>query len=217
MTERPVQMSASRAVPVRPWVLCAVALLVGLAGGALTSFGQSVLPHGWSALANSASTWVVIAFLAGLRADRRWPWAAGAGALSQLGLVVGYYATSEVRGFAADTGSVVIWIVAGAVAGPVYGAAGALLRHGRRAVRTAAAGVTGSVWALEGIAFLALATSSDGGPGTTAGWCYLVVGIGLPLALTRGVRDRACALLVLAAGTGAAGIATYFLEEAFKR
>jgi hypothetical protein len=197
--------------------LCSLALAVGLAGGALTSFGQSVLSGGWHALVNSAAPWVMVALLVGLRARGHWRRAAVAGVLSQVGLVVGYYATSELRGFAAGTSAVVIWIAAGVVAGPLHGAAGALLREGRRRVRAVAAGVTGSVWAMEGLHFLRLASdaNSPSGPGTTAGWCYLLVGLLLPLALARSLRDRVPALLTLVVGAGAATGAVVVIDSAF--
>ncbi|MER7811941.1 DUF6518 family protein [Streptomyces sp900116325] len=199
------------------WSLYVLALAVGLAGGVLTSFGQSVLHGGWNAVVNSAAPWVTVALLIGLLAPVRWRRAAVAGALSQGGLVVGYYATSELRSFPVAMSSVVIWIAAGAIAGPVYGAAGALLGSDRRCIRTSAAGVTGSVWLMEGIHFLSLASdaNSNSGPGRTAGWCYLAVGVIFALALTRTSRDRICALLALAAATGAAIAAVIPIEMAF--
>ncbi len=216
-TEHPIQTPTSHFAAPRPWLLCVLALAVGLAGGALTSFGQSVLPGGWHALVNSAAPWVMVAFLIGLRAPGRWHRAAAAGVLSQVGLVVGYYATSELRGFAAGMSAVVIWIVAGVVAGPVYGAAAALRNDGRRYIRTVAAGVTGSVWVMEGLHFLRLATDahSNSGPGTTAGWCYLLIGVLLPLVLARSTPDQGYALLALAAGAGAATAAMFVITRAF--
>jgi len=140
-----------------------------------------------------------------------------AGLLSQAGLVLGYSVASELRGFPVGARFVVIWLVTGAIAGPVFGAAGALLRDGRRRIRTAAAGVTGSVWLIEGAYFLSLATddNSSSGPGTTAGWCYLCVGVLLPVALARSVRDRAYAVLALLVSAGAAGGALALVSAAF--
>ncbi|NYV74185.1 DUF6518 family protein [Streptomyces sp. UH6] len=217
VTESSRRAPALAAAPARPWVLCAAAVAVGLAGGAATSFGQSVLTGGWHALVNSAAPWTMVAFLVGLRAAGHWPRAACAGMLSQAGLVAGYYVTSELRGFAAGMSAVVIWTVAGVVAGPVLGAAAALRDDDRRYVRTSAAGVTGSVWIMEGLNFLWLATDaqSNSGPGTTAGWCYLVVGVVLPLVGVRGARDRAHALLALVVGAGAAIGAGWLINAAF--
>ncbi|ROO87297.1 hypothetical protein EDD29_4894 [Actinocorallia herbida] len=201
----------------RPWSLCALALVVGLAGGALTSFGQSVLTGGWHALVNSAAPWVMVAFLVGSCARGRWRGAVVAGLLSQAGLVAGYYVTSELRGYAAGTTSVLIWIAAGTIAGPVYAAAGSLLADGRRRIRATAAGVTGSVWIMEGLNFLSLASdaNSNSGPGRTAAWCYLLIGVLLPVALARSARDRAYALPALLCGAAAATAAAVLINRAF--
>ncbi|MFC0862399.1 DUF6518 family protein [Sphaerimonospora cavernae] len=216
-TERPAIMHATRAALGSPWLLGVLALVVGLVGGALTSFGQSVLTGGWHALVNSASPWVMIAFLVGLGARGRWPRAVVAGLVSQVGLVVGYYATSELRGFAAGMSAVVIWVVASLVAGPAYGAAGALLADRRRRVRSVAAGVPGSVWVMEGAHFFSLASAanSHSGPGTTAGWCFIAVGVVLPLILARSLRDRLWALLTLAVCGALATGAMTLIDVAF--
>ncbi|WP_425413422.1 DUF6518 family protein [Nonomuraea maritima] len=75
-TARPAQFSAARRVPASPWTLAALALGVGLVGGAATSFGQTVLSGGWHALVNSTAPWATVAFLVGLRGA---PPATGAG------------------------------------------------------------------------------------------------------------------------------------------
>lgn len=207
------------------WLVWTLALAVGLAGGVLTSYGQTVLGDGWSALANSASPWVMFAFAAGLFVPGRWPTAALAGLLTQVGLVLGYYATTELRGFAAGIAAIVIWVAAGTVAGPVYGAAGAQLRYGHSGsekrsgllVRVCAAGVTGSVWIMEGLNFFSLATEANSfsGPGVAAGWAYVIVGVALPLLLARPLRERLYSLVVLAVATGLAVLAGLVLGAAF--
>ncbi|WP_016910188.1 DUF6518 family protein [Streptomyces xiaopingdaonensis] len=213
-TAHPTGTRAPVSAALPPWQLCGLALAAGLAAGALTSFGQTVLPGGWHALVNSASPWVAVAFLVGLRAPGRWRGAAAAGLLSQVGLVAGYFVTAEFRGFSSGMSSVLVWIVAGVVAGPVHGAAGALLKDDRRHVRTVAAGLTGSVWGVEGLHFLRLAADSGTGPGAAAGWCYLLVSLLLPLLLARFVRERSYALLTLVAGAGAVAASLVLLETA---
>ena len=215
--ERSTEPYTSPDAPGRPWLFLAFALGTGLAGGALTSFAQSVLQGGWAGLANSGSAWVMVAFLFGLRLPGRWRTAAVAGVLTQIGLVVGYYATAELRGYPAGTAAVVIWIITGMVAGPAYGAAGALLGDHRRPTRAAAAGITGSVWVVEGLHLLWLATdaNSNSGPGATAGCSYIVIAVLLPLALARSMRDRAYALLALTVFAGAAAVAGLLIESAF--
>ncbi|MGW5365905.1 DUF6518 family protein [Actinopolymorpha pittospori] len=216
-TERPAATRGASAASSPTWLLLAVSVAVGLAGGVPTSFGQTVLPGGWSALANSASTWVMIAFLVGLAAAGRWRTAAVAGLLTQAGLVVGYYAATEARGYAASMTAVIIWVGTGVVAGPAYGLAGALLRTPRRPIRVAAVGITGSVWLCEGLRYLWLATdaNSHSGPGTTAGWCYIAVGLLLPVVLARSMRDRCWALLALAAGVCVAAAAFAVVQAMF--
>ncbi|GAB2856077.1 hypothetical protein GCM10022221_64620 [Actinocorallia aurea] len=212
-----VTVTGSVRRPSSPWTLCALAFGAGLAGGVLTSFGQSVLTGGWHALVNSAAPWVMVAFLVGLCARGRWRAAVAAGLIAQVGLVAGYYVTSEMRGFAAGMASVVIWVAAGAIAGPVYAAAGSLLADGRRYVRVTAAGVTGSVWIMEGLNFLYLATdaNSNSGPGRTAAWCYLLIGVALPVALARSPRERAYALPALLGTAAAAILAAVLINKAF--
>ncbi|MFI8004711.1 DUF6518 family protein [Streptomyces sp. NPDC086010] len=209
--------AVERTGPMSHRSLCMLALAVGLLGGVLTSFGQGLLNGGWNAVVNSAAPWVTVALFIGMLAPGRWRRAAIAGPISQVGLVVGYYAAAELRSFPVAMSGVVIWIVAGVVAGPVYGAAGALLRSSRRRIRTFAAGVTGSIWLMEGIHFLSLASdaNSNSGPGRTAGYCYLAIGVILALALARTARDRIYALLALAAATGAAIVAMIPIEMAF--
>lgn len=185
--------------------------------GALTSVGQSHFTGGWAALTNSASTWVMVALVAGRRVPGRPVPAAVAGLLSQAGLVLGYYATSGLRGFPVDRASLVVWIAAGALAGPAYGAAGALLRDPRTLLRATATGLTGSVRLLEGLHFLQLDTAagSYSGPGPTAGWCYLAVGCLLPPLLARSARDRLLAVLPLLAGAMATAGAVLLVEASF--
>lgn len=227
-------VTAEASVNRPPWPVWTLASAAGLVGGALTSYGQTVLGGGWSALANSASPWVMVAFAAGLLVPRHWPTAALAGLLTQVGLVAGYYATTQLRGFPVGMAAIVIWVVAGAVAGPVYGAAGSLLRFGsggsaadgarrpgrpgrQRLVRAGAAGVTGSVWVMEGLHFFSLATdaNSNSGPGVGAAWAYTIVGVLLPPLLARTLRERLYSLVVLAVATGLAASAGLVIEAAF--
>ncbi len=202
----------------RRLLLYPCALVIGLLGGALTSFGQGILEGGWHILVNSASTWVLVAFLIGLWVPGRWRSAALAGLVTEVGLVVGYYATSELRGFAAGMNAVLIWITAGLAAGPAHGAAGALLRSARGLVRTAVVGITGSIWLFEGAwtLWLAADANSNSGPGEIAGWSYIAVGVALPLILGRSMGERLRALPFTAAGAALALIAVLLVEAAFK-
>ena len=216
VTGRGLPVRAAGSAATRGVFLLPCALVVGLLGGALTSFGQTILAGGWHILVNSASTWVLLAFLVGLCVPGRWRLAALAGLVTEVGLVVGYYTTSELRGFAADTNSVLIWIAAGLVAGPAYGAAGALLRSARGPVRTAAVGITGSIWLFEGMWTLWLAADSNSGPGRIAGWSYIAIGLALPLLLGRSAGERLRALPFTVAGAALALTAGTLVEAAFR-
>lgn len=116
-------------VPGRPApAVLAAAVGAGLAVGALTSFGQTLLGGTWFAgLANAVSPWLVASFLVGALARRGWV-AALAGLLACAGEVAGYYLVADLRGFAVGAASVAVWVVAGVVGGPVFGWAGRLWR-----------------------------------------------------------------------------------------
>jgi hypothetical protein len=111
-------------------VRVAAAIVVGgLAVGVLTSFGQTVLDGPAHAFVNSASAWLVPAFIAGafvvtLRG----------GALAGLAIclleLAGYYVTAHLRGFAAGRGIVLFWLACAVVGGPLLGVAGAAWRRG---------------------------------------------------------------------------------------
>ncbi len=126
--------------------LLAVAVAAGLLAGALTSFGQTLFGGGALAgLANAVSPWLVAPFLVGALARRPWA-AAAAGLLTCAGEVVGYYLTADLRGFAVGSAAILLWTVAGALGGPVFGLAGRLWRTGR---------AEGPRWAGAGAALLA--------------------------------------------------------------
>lgn len=198
----------------RPWAVLALAAGAGLAGGVLTLYGQRLLAGsgGWFALVNSVAPWVTVAFLVGMRAPGRWRTAAVAGAVAEAGLVLGYYLSAG--GFSFGSTSMLIWFVTGLIAGPVYGAAGALWRDRRRPVRSAALGVLGAAWVADGLRDLWLATSHSG-PGTTAGRCVIAFGVLLTVFLGRSVRDRVFGLAALAGGTAAVVVAGVVVDRVF--
>lgn len=108
--------------------LLALAVGAGLVTGALTSFGQTVLPSPFGGLANAVSPWLVVPFLVGALA-RRWPWAAVAGVLACAAQVAGYYVTADLRGYGASTSWVLFWLVCALAGGSVAGAAGRAWRR----------------------------------------------------------------------------------------
>lgn len=99
------------------------AVLAGLVTGALTSFGQGVLPGGFASLANAVAPWLVVPFVAGA-AVRRWGWALVAGVLACAAQVAGYYLTAHLRGYAVGASWSVFWLVSAVPAGLVAGVAG---------------------------------------------------------------------------------------------
>lgn len=96
-------------------------VLIGTGIGAATSFGQTFLPDELRSLANSSGSWCAVAFsLAGLA--RRPAEGSAAGALTLVALLVGYQATSVVRGFGFGLAPVLVWLTAAVTAGPALGA-----------------------------------------------------------------------------------------------
>lgn len=104
-----------------------ITVVGGLSIGVLTSFGQTVLDGPLSALANSASAWLVLPWVLGaLMATRRGAIAAGLGGC--LLQVVGYYVTADLRGFTSLASGldpwIVFWTLCALAGGPLFGAAG---------------------------------------------------------------------------------------------
>ncbi|AEE47173.1 hypothetical protein Celf_3056 [Cellulomonas fimi ATCC 484] len=110
-----------------------LAATLGLAWGAATSFLQTVLPDPVSGLANAVAPWLVVPFVVGARA-RGDGTAAAAGLLACALQVVGYYVTSDLRGYGVATATVLAWTVTAALGGPLFGIAGRtwLTGEGRR-------------------------------------------------------------------------------------
>jgi hypothetical protein len=104
-----------------------VVVVLGLAVGSLTSFGQGHLSGALDAFVNSASAWLVAPFIVGaLMSSRRGAAAAG---LITCGLqLVGYYVTAHLRGYPAGGAIVAFWAACAVVGGPIFGLAGQLWR-----------------------------------------------------------------------------------------
>ncbi|MFE7534235.1 DUF6518 family protein [Streptomyces rhizosphaericola] len=211
-------MSTTRSLahPVRPQAraagLPAVCLGAGIALGVLTNLLQGRLPWPWSQLANSGGVWSVFAFVAGaLAAGRtdRLRTAAAAGALTEIGLVVGYYGYAE---FGRDgMGSLVfplLWIAMACVAGPLFGIAGAWWRRGAQPWRRyVALGAFGGLFGSEALhSWLTLGYASQ------AAACAAVA-CGLPLLLGRTGKERAWSLAAMPVASFAAYLAVYGLLD----
>jgi hypothetical protein len=128
-----------------------LALVAGIAAGALTSWGQTVLGGTWFAgLANAVSPWIVTSFAVGALARRSWV-AALAGLLVCAGEVAGYYVAAELRGFGVGTAAVAMWVVAGVVGGPLFGWAGRQWRTGEGRWRGVGAALLVGCWLAEAL------------------------------------------------------------------
>jgi hypothetical protein len=122
-------------------------ITTGLAIGCLTSLGQAHLDGALDALVNSAGAWLVAPFFVG--ALMRTPRGAAAAGLTTCALqLVGYYATAELRGFAAGGAIVVFWTACAAVGGPLFGLAG---RHWRLEPAGLGAAVLPAAFLAEGL------------------------------------------------------------------
>ena len=178
-----------------------MAVVAGLATGALTLAGQAVLPTEANRLANSGAIWVSVAFAVGWRAPSD-GMAALAGLMALVAALVGYFVTAAIAQAGVSASTVAIWVAVALIGGPVFGIAGrwrATAPGWRAAIAVAALGavyLSEGLWTLWGIPHMAL-----------AGWASVVVGclITLLLASDRDTRTRACLLLVPLTALGLAG------------
>ena len=169
-----------------------VAIVVGLATGALTQVLQGVLPDAIGSLANSVTPWLAVAFVVGSRTSRA-GLAAVTGALTLLGALAGYYWLVELRfGYGPQLrGAVLLWLVAAVVGGPVFGLAGSWWRGDRPWRRAAAAALLGAAAIAEGVYLSRIETVAAVAP------AYLVAGLAIPVLLGRGRDDRIRGVLLL--------------------
>ncbi len=182
------------------WPRISLIVVVGLTTGVLTQIGQSVLPEGWSQVANAITPWLFVAFLLGsTMPDVRWAATAGASAL--LLALVGYYAMTELRyGIGGGTGSLIIWGLGAIVGGPVFGVAGRTWRVGPQRQRAVALGLLVAVAVAEGI-YNAVVL---GAPATGAG--FVIAGLCVPIVLGRSRDDRLGAYVAAIPALGLAAL-----------
>jgi hypothetical protein len=128
----------------------AVVVVLGLAVGCLTAFGQGHLSGALDAFVNSASAWLVAPFIAGaLMSSRR---AAAAAGLTTCGLqLVGYYATAHLRGHPAGGAIVAFWAACAVAGGPIFGLAGYLWRRPPSPLQGLGAAVLAASFLSEGL------------------------------------------------------------------
>ncbi|WP_222195869.1 DUF6518 family protein [Modestobacter italicus] len=195
------------AAPVRWWLPLAV-LVLGVGGGVLTEWAQGVLPDPWGAWANSVAAWCLVAFLVGaLSGGART--AVAAAVATELLLVGSYYAAQSVQQLPVNGVTVVEWLVAGVVAGVVFGTAGRWWRQGSGRRATAGVAVVGGVLVMEGL-YRAVRFPWQGSSGVV----MVVAGVVLALLLSRSWRQRALVAGLLAAVVPLGWLATELVNAA---
>jgi hypothetical protein len=163
----------------RTWRIALVVVL-GLAVGSLTSFGQGHLSGVLDAFVNSASAWLIAPFIVGaLMSSRRGAVAAG---LTTCGLqLVGYYVTAHIRGYPAGGAIVAFWAACAVAGGPIFGLAGHLWRTPPPRLRGLGAAVMAAAFLSEGLWSYLHQLRYDA---TAALW--IAIGVGVALLFSRG-------------------------------
>ncbi|WP_268896008.1 DUF6518 family protein [Goekera deserti] len=186
----------------------AVAVLVGLMVGALTSPAQTLLGSTvLSGLTNAVGPWLVAPFLVAARA--RTPRAAAwVGVLACVAQVPGYYAVSAARGFAITPVTVAQWTLAGVVGGAALGLAGWSWWTPRGRWCGLGAALLVAVWLAEGVVLFGLVLGYTGQALVACG-----VGVALALLLGRHEQQHRALLrwLLPAVAVGALGFAVALL------
>ena len=188
-----------------------VTVVVGLLAGVATFWLQSALPSWIDSITNSASGWsfVAVGLVVVLTDDARR--GALVGVVAFWLLNVGYYVGAELDGLYYDMR---VWVVVAVLAGPVIGAASALLRRRTRGGALAHA-LLGGLFVAE--CFSSLATVAD----STSPVYWVLVGlVGLAL-VARGLvrapsaRDRVQAAGLALLVVGAALLAGQVLNASY--
>lgn len=199
-TAEPVRVPCA-AVP--PAARVTMALTGSLLAGVLTSFGQAV--PGLSTVANSAGPWFVVAVLlcvlAGVRAGRvALPLASVLGVVLLELMHVGYWATTNLRGFPDVLSITNFWVLMGVPAGILAGVVAVAVRAPDLWWRGAALGATAAVLVGEGVRAL-LQVADTTGPVT---WVVEIV-VGLAVLVVAVLTARTPLGRVVALGTGVVG------------
>lgn len=180
-----------------------MALGGGLLAGVLTAYGQAV--PGLSSMSNAAGPWLVVAvallLLMRVRGGRLGlPVAMVAGVVLLELMHIGYWATSNLRGFPDVLAITNFWVLMALPAGVLAGGVAVALRSRDGRWRAAACGATAAVLVGEGVRALLRVADTTG----TATWVVeIVVGVA---ALAAGVVVARSPLgRVVALGTGVLG------------
>ena len=154
----------------RGWLAIGLGLLVGF----VTSLAQGRPPGALDAFTNSASAWLIVAFVVGCLV-RSLPHALVAGAATCVAELVGYYLTASARGLGLGGSSMLaLWVTCAVVGGPVLAAAGSWWRNGPLSIRHCAPLVLAACFAIEGVRYAVLLSA----PSKAGLW------LGIALAIT---------------------------------
>ncbi|WP_022908410.1 DUF6518 family protein [Curtobacterium sp. B18] len=189
-----------------------MALTGALLAGVLTSFGQAV--PGLSSVANSAGPWFVVAtalcLLAGVRAGRvALPLAMLFGIVLLELMHVGYWATTNLRGYPDVLSITNFWVLMGIPAGVLAGAVAVAVRTRDVRWRGPALGATAAVLVGEGVrALLQVAATT----GSTTWVVEIVVGVAVLVVAVLAARTPTGRILALATGVlGTVGVLGIYL------
>jgi len=203
MTAQPAPVSSARVGTVPPAARVSMALTGALLAGVLTSFGQAV--PGLSTVSNAAGPWFLVAaalcLLAGVRAGRvALPVAMGLGVVLLELMHVGYWATSNLRGYPDVLSITNFWVVLGVPAGVLAGTVAVFVRSRDERWRGAVLGVTAAILVGEGVRAL-LQVAATTGPVT---WVVQIV-VGVAVLAAGVLAARTAVGRVVALGTGVLG------------
>ncbi|MFW2512762.1 DUF6518 family protein [Demequina sp. SO4-13] len=182
-----------------------------LIAGVVMSFGQTFSPEVLAPLFNSAAPVVALAAAVSLAARSAWAHAL-LGALAGPLAMVGYFATSDLRGFGVSMAWVILWCTAGVIAGAAMGFAVWTLRNSSSwQMRAVAAAVFPGV--AIGEAAHGLIRVSDTTP-VAYWWAAVAVGVSVLawLSITK-LRDWK-AVVAACVATGAFAYALFFVYGA---
>jgi hypothetical protein len=157
----------------------------GLAIGALTALGQSILSGNLFQLTNSGAIWVIVAFVMGRYAASRIT-AIVAGTLALFGELLGYYVTVWlISPYVSPLWRILAWCAIGVIAEPLLAWSGYVSRHLSGRVRLVGLTMLGAIFIGEGLYLIAWVST----PVIPILW--FVTGVAITALLTRHEIQRA--------------------------
>lgn len=207
-----------------------VALVVGLGLGFLTQYLQGHLSGNWNTLANSGAVWVIVAFMVTAAFVLPTGWSATLGFLTLVGALAGYYVSARfIEDVTSSSSTMLVWLFAAIVGGPVFGVAGSWWRAGGEVGSTGGWWSTGvesnrsetRLWHVSrpvvAVALLSAVLLAEGiyllwhvENRHASGRLEVIAAIFAPISLSWSTRDRVTGLLLLAP-LAVIGIAFYGL------